>query len=480
MRTPGSQNLRPGRPCATSRRGSGTKRHDVQLNVAEDDTAQLHNLAQHLLGDPHRADDAVQDTLLAAINGASSPVRDTGAWLRGVLRRVSANARRADHVRRVRETRGATLDQHHSHFHVEQDRVVDRERAADVALAIDELDEPYRVVVRLTYFEELDSVQVARRLGVAPATVRTRLHRARATLRDRLSAQHGPASVALFPWFGSWFQRGTHNPIAATAQTGVGLSLAAKVAASVVLSLSLAVAFMAADGTVVAIAPASEAPPTTPSFVATTADDIIERAQQFPPPDPWITHGQPMSPASALRRSTPFRSTPFRSDARARLARFEHSVGAPFLLYHDLPTWLRRHAPRYGLFLKRRGGDIAILDLRDEHNHPVLIDANVRHLAESMLFEYDAQLVAQEAYVAQCVTDGGARLLQAGSIPTIQVDANKRGVIVDSHRDGRVTVVDIDDAFLADRAARSDRLEDLRQRLAVDRAVLAVTPAKDE
>ena len=52
--------------------------------------------------------------------------------------------------------------------------------------ALEALPEDMRLVVQLRYVEEMDDKRIAEVLGVQPATVRTRLHRARARLRDLL------------------------------------------------------------------------------------------------------------------------------------------------------------------------------------------------------------------------------------------------------------------------------------------------------
>ncbi len=51
---------------------------------------------------------------------------------------------------------------------------------------IERLPEPYRTVILLRDIEELDTEQVAHDLGIAPGSVKTRLHRARQALRTLL------------------------------------------------------------------------------------------------------------------------------------------------------------------------------------------------------------------------------------------------------------------------------------------------------
>jgi RNA polymerase sigma-70 factor, ECF subfamily len=62
---------------------------------------------------------------------------------------------------------------------------------AALAEAMDELPPDYRAVIVLKDVEGLSSVDVASSLGITVANAKTRLHRARLLLRDRLSIWAG-------------------------------------------------------------------------------------------------------------------------------------------------------------------------------------------------------------------------------------------------------------------------------------------------
>jgi len=62
-----------------------------------------------------------------------------------------------------------------------------REQQALVRAAIDRLPDSYRTVLLLRDIEELDTAEVAEMLGLSPAVVKTRLHRARLALRELLA-----------------------------------------------------------------------------------------------------------------------------------------------------------------------------------------------------------------------------------------------------------------------------------------------------
>jgi RNA polymerase sigma-70 factor (ECF subfamily) len=61
------------------------------------------------------------------------------------------------------------------------------ERKERVFRALDELEEEFRVVVVLRDIEDMDYGQIARVLELPPGTVKSRLHRARSLLKDKLA-----------------------------------------------------------------------------------------------------------------------------------------------------------------------------------------------------------------------------------------------------------------------------------------------------
>jgi RNA polymerase sigma-70 factor, ECF subfamily len=66
------------------------------------------------------------------------------------------------------------------------------ERADRIAAALDELDEDFRVVVVLRDIEDMDYAEIGEVLHLPPGTVKSRLHRARKLLQDKLADLIGP------------------------------------------------------------------------------------------------------------------------------------------------------------------------------------------------------------------------------------------------------------------------------------------------
>ena len=68
--------------------------------------------------------------------------------------------------------------------------------------AIDELPEPFRIVFITRVLEGMNVEETADILDLKPETVKTRLHRARAMLRDNVERKIGPVVMEAFPFAG--------------------------------------------------------------------------------------------------------------------------------------------------------------------------------------------------------------------------------------------------------------------------------------
>ena len=141
-------------------------------------------LARRLLDDLDQSEDVVQETWLAALRNRG-PLKDPGAWLRGVVRHLALRVRRGEGRRAVREAAAAKREGLPSVA-----SIVEREATRRRVLgAVLELDEPYRSAILLRYFENLPPRDLARRLGVPVETVRTRLKRGITRMRRGLERE---------------------------------------------------------------------------------------------------------------------------------------------------------------------------------------------------------------------------------------------------------------------------------------------------
>ncbi len=147
-----------------------------------------------VLRDPHAAEDALQATfLILARKGGSIQKRDSVAsWLFGVARRVAIRSDARRRRRSARERQGVAMDE-----------AIDRSREfpeslGEIQAEVDRLPERYRAPIVLCYLEGLTQDEAAARLRLPASTVRVRLFRARARLRDRLDRRgFSPGSLAV-------------------------------------------------------------------------------------------------------------------------------------------------------------------------------------------------------------------------------------------------------------------------------------------
>jgi RNA polymerase sigma-70 factor (ECF subfamily) len=151
----------------------------------------LHRLARHLTGRDADAEDLVQETYARAFAGAARfvPGTNTKAWLFRILRNTFISDyrhRRASPIVAgpdLTETAEAPRENW-----LRDDLELDRLRkvvAAEIEAALLSLGEEARAVVLLD-LENLSETEIAAVLDCPVGTVKSRLSRARAALRERL------------------------------------------------------------------------------------------------------------------------------------------------------------------------------------------------------------------------------------------------------------------------------------------------------
>ena len=148
--------------------------------------AWLQGLAEDLVRDASHADDVVQETFLAALTCRTGGPRQLGPWLKTVLR----NCVRQSHlVRGRRLRREEKVARPECVVSAAERSFEQKELQAHLERQVARLREPYRSTVVLHYFRELTLEEIARRQGLASATVRTRLRRALEELRTRMRSR---------------------------------------------------------------------------------------------------------------------------------------------------------------------------------------------------------------------------------------------------------------------------------------------------
>ena len=136
----------------------------------------VYRIALHYFGNSQDAEDAVQEVFLrlyAAEKSFESPEH-----LRRWLIRVTVNVCR-DVLRSPWRRRRVSLEE------LPEEPVFDQPEQAALYREVMALPEKYRTVLNLFYYEELSVKEIGELLGLRTSAVTTRLHRARARLKDQ-------------------------------------------------------------------------------------------------------------------------------------------------------------------------------------------------------------------------------------------------------------------------------------------------------
>ena len=160
----------------------------------------LRCLAVSLVSDEAAADDLVQETWLAALDGELPAVRSPRAWLLAVLRRQAGGFHRGRLRRGDIEALWAPGEEVES----EAERAARESTWRLLHRCVGELREPYRGVLVERFFEERSVTEIARRRNVSRETVKSQVRRGMEELRLVLDRQHGGDREAwaalLVPW----------------------------------------------------------------------------------------------------------------------------------------------------------------------------------------------------------------------------------------------------------------------------------------
>lgn len=171
---------------------------DALERLLERHQAKVYRFGMRMCREPEDAKDVVQDTLLAMARG----VRDfrgessVSTWLFSIARRFCIKKRR---TRRSDPSDRRSLD---TDLADEVSRVADPAKSAEELLAgreierelddaIAALEPKYREVLVLRDVEGLTAPEAAEVLGIGVQAVKSRLHRARASVRERIVARLG-------------------------------------------------------------------------------------------------------------------------------------------------------------------------------------------------------------------------------------------------------------------------------------------------
>lgn len=151
-------------------------------------------LALQLLGDPEDALDVAQDALLRFFTklGRFKSEHPVKPWLLAIVRNRAHDllrrrkVRRAEPIESDEDTYRPELIDHTASPELDFER---RELKERLWKALAEIPDAQREILVLRDYQDLSYTEIANVLGVPLGTVMSRLHRARATLRQRLAGE---------------------------------------------------------------------------------------------------------------------------------------------------------------------------------------------------------------------------------------------------------------------------------------------------
>ncbi len=168
----------------------------------------LYRVARSILGDDSETEDVVQDALVRAythLNQFAGEARFS-TWLTKIaVHEALARLRRRSRFVEIDSTPESKRDNMSSFTSKTRDpeqQVLDRELNEVLEAAVDVLPEIYRSVFMLRDVEEMSTAESAECLDISEESVKTRLHRARALLREELYARTGATTARAFQFAG--------------------------------------------------------------------------------------------------------------------------------------------------------------------------------------------------------------------------------------------------------------------------------------
>jgi RNA polymerase sigma-70 factor, ECF subfamily len=145
-------------------------------------------VANRLLQNPADAEDVVQDSLIAAVNGIDSfdAARPFGPWLMRIVLNKGLTALRS-RASDAKHMSGAELMEHDA-IAVSTESLRERAEIRErFAAALEKLPPREQLIVQLSDVEGFTSAEIAEQLAIPSGTVRWLLHQAREKLREELA-----------------------------------------------------------------------------------------------------------------------------------------------------------------------------------------------------------------------------------------------------------------------------------------------------
>ena len=155
--------------------------------------------ARHYVDDPHLAEEAVQDGMVAVWHTAGSfrGQSSVRTWLVAIVRHKISTLRKRARRTTCHEIGLTTLPPAQTPFAIEQEQDIAQDDLWTDALCA--LPPDLHTVLHLTFVEELTASEIAQRLRIPPGTVKSRLRRAKTALQDVLRRRNEDSAYGPSP-----------------------------------------------------------------------------------------------------------------------------------------------------------------------------------------------------------------------------------------------------------------------------------------
>jgi RNA polymerase sigma-70 factor, ECF subfamily len=184
--------------------------------IMQSNNRRLYRIARGILRNDGEAEDVVQETWVRAFTHLEDFRGDSSlaTWLaRIAMNEALGRLRRQRPSVDVDSLAPGVLEAQIIQFPLSatsedpEKSMAQREIQHVVEHAIDELPDAFRIVFITRVIEGMNVEETAEILGLKPETVKTRLHRARAMLRENVENKIGPVVMEAFPFAGKRCER---------------------------------------------------------------------------------------------------------------------------------------------------------------------------------------------------------------------------------------------------------------------------------
>jgi RNA polymerase sigma-70 factor (ECF subfamily) len=165
----------------------------IEMLVRQHETG-VFRLALSIVGDQAEANEITQETFIAALRSLRSyeEKKSFKAWLYTIaLNHSRSHLRKRKTLERLRNTLTTIFRVETQKQILPEEMVMQNDQEAEVWKTLNQLDEPFRIVVILRYFHELSIAEISEILAITQGTIHSRLHTARQRLRNTLNHLHG-------------------------------------------------------------------------------------------------------------------------------------------------------------------------------------------------------------------------------------------------------------------------------------------------